>query len=119
MTPVNRRQWLKGSGAALVGAAAGTSVPSVVAAVGDEPCGKMHLELSEFQPKSMLHVPETQVPRSRFLVIDVHTHLSFRASNKNGVPLGEKMRYLAAPEELLPVMDRRNIRTMVNLTGGV
>jgi len=119
MTPVNRRQWLKGSGAALVGAAAGTSVPSVVAAVGDEPRGKMHLELSEFQPKSMLHVSETQVPRSRFPVIDVHTHLSFRASNKNGVPLGEKMRYLAAPEELLPVMDRRNIRTMVNLTGGV
>jgi predicted TIM-barrel fold metal-dependent hydrolase len=67
----------------------------------------------------MLHVSETRVPRSRFPIIDVHTHLSRAASHKNGVSLGEKMQYLAPPEELLPVMERKNIRTLVDLTGGV
>ena len=81
--------------------------------------GKMHLELSDFQPKSMLHVPETKVPRARFPVIDVHTHLSWGAISKNGVFLGEKMQYLAEPEDLLKVMDRKNLRTMVDLTGGI
>jgi hypothetical protein len=68
---------------------------------------------------SMLHVHETKVARSRFPVIDIHTHLSWAAASKNGVFLGEKMQYLAPPEELLPVMDHKNIRTLVNLTGGV
>jgi len=33
-----------------------------------EGSGKMRLALSEFQPKSMLHVPETKVPRSKYPV---------------------------------------------------
>jgi predicted TIM-barrel fold metal-dependent hydrolase len=77
------------------------------------------LELSKFWPKSMLHVSETKVARSFFPAIDFHTHLSWSAASKNGVALGEKMRYLATPEQLLEVMDRKNIRVMVNLTGGV
>src|SRR5690606_35048302 len=32
---------------------------------------------------------------------------------------GVGIRARAKPEDLLPTMDRRNIRTMVNLTGGV
>lgn len=67
----------------------------------------------------MLHVAAHPVARSRFPLIDFHTHLSFAAASKNGVPLGEKMRYLADPERVLPVMDRKNIRIMVDLTGGV
>jgi amidohydrolase family protein len=77
------------------------------------------LELKDFQPRSMLHAPETKVPQARFPVIDVHTHLSWSQSSKNGVALGEKMRYLAEPGELLEVMERKNLRTMVNLTSGV
>jgi predicted TIM-barrel fold metal-dependent hydrolase len=50
-------------------------------------------------------------------VIDIHTHLSFRAKSLNGVGLGEKLEYLATPETVLPVMDRKNIKIMVNLTG--
>jgi len=50
----------------------------------------MKLELADFQPKSMLHVPETKVPRSRHPVIDIHTHLSIRAKSVNGVGIGEK-----------------------------
>jgi predicted TIM-barrel fold metal-dependent hydrolase len=62
----------------------------------------------------MLHVAETKIERSRFPVIDFHTHLSF--TNTSG-PV-EKAASRAKREEILPVMDRKNIRTMVNLTGG-
>jgi predicted TIM-barrel fold metal-dependent hydrolase len=83
-----------------------------------EGSGKMKLDLADFRPKSMLHVPETQVPKARYPVIDIHTHLSIRAKNVNGVGVGEKMDFLATPETLLPVMDRRNVKILVNLTGG-
>src|SRR5712671_6145841 len=77
------------------------------------------LQLADFQPRSMLHVPETKVPRSRYPVIDIHTHLSFAAKSANGVGVGETMKYLTTAEAALPLMDRKNIRIMVNLTGGV
>jgi predicted TIM-barrel fold metal-dependent hydrolase len=67
----------------------------------------------------MLHVPETKVPRSRYPVIDIHTHLSFAAQTADGVAMGEAMKYLAPVEALVPLMERKNIRVMVNLTGGV
>jgi predicted TIM-barrel fold metal-dependent hydrolase len=76
------------------------------------------LSLTDFQPKSMLHVPQTAVARARFPVIDIHTHISWLAAHDHGVAVGEKMTYLAPPSELLPVMDRRNVRMMVDLTGG-
>jgi hypothetical protein len=69
------------------------------------------LPLTEFQPRSMLRVRETPVEKPRFLVIDVHTHLS--TSEEGG-----SARFRATPDELLGVMDRRGVRTMVNLTGG-
>ncbi len=70
--------------------------------------------LPDFVPRSMLHVPETKVERARYPVIDVHTHLSFSS------PLGKEgpAQQAATPAEVLPVMDRRNLRTLVNLTGG-
>jgi predicted TIM-barrel fold metal-dependent hydrolase len=67
----------------------------------------------------MLKVPSTRVPRARFPVIDFHTHLGFRAAGTGGVPQGEEMKFLAPSSELLQVMDRVNLRMMVNLTGGV
>ncbi len=77
------------------------------------------LQLADFQPRSMLHVPETKVTRSRYPVIDIHTHLSVTAKSANGVGIGEEMKYLATAEGVLSLMDRKNIRVMVNLTGGV
>ena len=60
------------------------------------------------------------MPKSRFPVIDIHTHLSFAAKSENGVPTERRARrILAPPEELLPVMDRKNISMLVNLTGGM
>jgi len=117
MRGVNRRQWLTRTGATLLAAGSETALSSDLAA--QEPQSETRLELRDFQPKSMLHVAQTKVSRSRFPVIDVHTHLSWQASRKNGVALGEIMRFLATPEELLPVMDRKNIRIMVDLTGGI
>ncbi|MCC7154404.1 MAG: amidohydrolase family protein [Bryobacterales bacterium] len=62
------------------------------------------LDLQDYRPKSMLNVPETAVEKARFPVIDFHTHLTWEKA--------------ATPEQLLQVMDRRNIRTLVNVTGG-
>ncbi len=77
------------------------------------------LALRDFQPRSMLHAAATRVERPRFPVIDLHTHLSWSATVRSGVAVGERMQYFARPEDLLPVMDRKQVRTMVNLTGGV
>jgi predicted TIM-barrel fold metal-dependent hydrolase len=117
MSEMDRRRWLENMGLFVVAGA----VPSRISGSqlkSPEGSGKLKLELADFQPKSMLHVPETKVPRSRYPVIDIHTHLSIRAKSVNGVGIGEKMEFLATPESLLPVMDRKNIRIMVNLTGG-
>jgi predicted TIM-barrel fold metal-dependent hydrolase len=66
----------------------------------------------------MLHVRETQVPRSRFPSIDIHTHISISKRSENGVALVPEREYLGTPQECLAVMERKNIRAMVNLTGG-
>ncbi|HEV2247081.1 MAG TPA: amidohydrolase family protein, partial [Terriglobia bacterium] len=115
---MDRRQWLGMMGATLVGrpgAAARAAQPHAA-----QPAqGKgSQISLSEFQPKSMLTVPATDVERARFPVIDIHTHLSFAAVNTNGVPMSEKLHFLAEPANLLAVMDRRNIHTLVDVTGG-
>jgi len=113
----NRRQWIGSAGAVIAASAFKYPGPAGSQVKSPEGAGKMKLELSEFQPKSMLHVPETKVPRARFPVIDIHTHLSFRAKSVNGVGLGEKVEFLATPGSVLPIMDRKNIQIMVNLTG--
>jgi predicted TIM-barrel fold metal-dependent hydrolase len=118
MSGMNRRKWLENigifaaAGALRVGRAAAGQLKS------PESAGKIKLDLSEFQPRSMLHVRETKVARARYPVIDVHTHLSLRAKSVNGVGIGEGMEFLAAPETILGCMERKNIRVMVNLTGG-
>jgi predicted TIM-barrel fold metal-dependent hydrolase len=66
----------------------------------------------------MLHAQVTHIDRAAFPVVDVHTHITMSAKSENGVGLSAKRTYLGQPDELLAVMDRKNIRTMVNLTGG-
>ncbi len=117
MNGIGRRRWL-GSLGALFAASRLPTTSTTSPPFAPESAGKP-LQLADFQPRSMLHVPETKVPRSRYPVIDIHTHLSFTAKSANGVGIGEAMKYLAPVEGLLPLMDRKNIRVMVNLTGGV
>src|SRR5262245_25064329 len=105
MTKWNRRRWLESVG--LLTAATALPVPRANSQLkSPEGAGKMKLDLSDFQPKSMLHVPETKVARSKFPVIDIHTHLSITAKSTNGVGIGERMDFLATPATLLPVMDK-------------
>jgi len=111
---INRRQWLYGIG--LIGAGMKIALPST-----DSPHPKPNptpLELSQYEPKSMLQVHESHIERSKFPVIDFHTHISFAAKSERGVALSPDRHYLGTPQELLAVMDRKNIRTMINLTGG-
>jgi predicted TIM-barrel fold metal-dependent hydrolase len=66
----------------------------------------------------MLHVPETRIERSRYPVIDIHTHLGWSRKWDAGVPISEDVEFFAPAEALLPVMERKNLAVMVNLTGG-
>ncbi|HKE55444.1 MAG TPA: amidohydrolase family protein [Pyrinomonadaceae bacterium] len=72
------------------------------------------LALKDYQPKSMLHVPESHVPRSRFPNIDFHSHLSW--IDRKG--RADVVHHAATAAEILQVMDAKNVRLMVNLTGG-
>ena len=72
------------------------------------------LPLEQFEPRSMLHVKETPVPRPRFPVIDFHTHVTWSGE----LSREDKVTFNATPAEMLPVMDRKGIRILVNLTGG-
>jgi predicted TIM-barrel fold metal-dependent hydrolase len=58
------------------------------------------------------------IVQPRFPVIDIHAHLSFSARVVNGVHLAAERQYLGSPEELIPVMDRKNVRMLNNLTAG-
>lgn len=106
---MNRRQWMAlsaGTFAAGRRSAEAEPAPAPQASPQDSV-----LPLERFEPKSMLHVPETHVPRSRFPVIDFHTHITGAARNGG-------IRFSMDPANCLAVMDRKNIKTMVDLTGG-
>jgi predicted TIM-barrel fold metal-dependent hydrolase len=109
---VNRRMLFTRTAATLLAGQVASPAPARTAASGG-------LLLEEFQPKSMLHVLETRVPRSKFPVIDIHTHLCFAAKEERGVPLSEERTHLAPASELLEVMDHSHIQMLVNVTGGM
>jgi predicted TIM-barrel fold metal-dependent hydrolase len=114
---MNRRQLLYGTGIGLVSGAAaraGVKAPSG----SDDQARPAALTLAGYQPTSMLHARETHVARARYPVIDIHTHITESSTSINGVDLASERDFHATPDELIPVMDRKNIRTMVNLTGG-
>ena len=77
---MNRRQWLT---TASVGSLGGMAVQEVRKAEETKPRPKP-LGLSEYEPRSMLHVKETRVERARYPVIDIHTHLSFSSRAGEG-----------------------------------
>jgi len=85
---------------------------------GDDQAKPAALPLADYQPTSMLHARETHVERARYPVIDIHTHITESSKSINGVDLASERDFHATPDELIPVMDRKNIRSMVNLTGG-
>ncbi len=121
---ISRRSWLTRVGAVggwLAGASCGSGPATQPADVGGRtPAGETAgLRLDAFEPRSMLDAPQTQVDRSRFPVIDIHSHITWSAVPLGAEPFGETVTFYAAPEDLLPTMDAVNVRTLVNLTGGV
>ena len=112
---INRRQLLT---TASVGSLGGVVLQTSEARSDETKPQPKPLDLSQYEPRSMLHVKETRVERARYPLIDIHTHLSFSSKVENGVSLAPERRFLASPESLLPVMERRNIRALNNLTGG-
>jgi predicted TIM-barrel fold metal-dependent hydrolase len=116
---MNRRQLLRATGFGLMGGAVAETV-SLSASTGQHPKSRqaMPLSLVDYEPKSMLQVRETHVDKARFPVIDIHTHITVSAKEENGVALVPDRQYLGTAEEMIAVMDRKNIRSMVNLTGG-
>ena len=68
---------------------------------------KKTLLLRDFKPVSMLHVPEHKIERAKFYVIDVHNHVN------DPVRIGDQM----PPQDVVAVMDKVNVKTIVILTG--
>jgi len=121
MAEWNRRQWLTafataGLGAAGVAAERSGPKPERQTATSAEYPGahRRPLPLVDYQPRSMLHVTETHLPRSRYPNIDFHSHLSWIDRKRQT----DAVHHAANPEEILQVMDSKNVRMMVNLTGG-
>ncbi len=115
MKTTSRRQLLKNLGGAAAGLGATRHVFGGTAPLRNRQEPKdCALALEDYEPKSMLHVTETKVERARYPVIDFHTHLSGvdRSSDE------PKMKLNATRGQVIPAMDRRNVRIMVNLTGG-
>ena len=57
------------------------------------------LPLSQFEPRSMLRVPDHVVERARFPVVDYHNHLDAQS-----------------PADVLQIMDACNVELCVNIT---
>jgi predicted TIM-barrel fold metal-dependent hydrolase len=115
---IDRRGWLFNMGLLAGGAVNRKALDLPISAEEDAETQRKPLDISQYAPKSMLRVRETHVARAKFPCIDIHTHLSYSKHSEKGVSLSGAREYLGTPEECLEVMDRKNIHTMVNLTGG-
>ena len=76
---ISRRNWLQALGLSLsVSADAGKMF--AMATPGQEnaqpDASGQRLALVDFEPKSMLQLPETRIERARFPAVDIHTHIS-------------------------------------------
>ena len=123
MTQISRRSVLATTGLGMLfnGVLKGwghDSARDTQAAKAQDEGGAQSLPLTKYQPVSMVRLKETHVPRAKYPVIDFHTHLTDAAKAVNGVSVEAERVIAAPPNELLPVMERRNILALVNLTGG-
>ena len=69
---------------------------------------KKTILLKDFHPETALHAASHQVKRSKFPVVDVHTH----TNDARGI--GDRV----DPKEMVERMDRLSVKTVVILTGG-
>ena len=122
MDASSRRHWLTTMataglgviGADLLNGSSAKDKPGSMAEPLNSQTNARPLALKDYEPRSMLHVPETQVSRSRYPNIDFHSHLSW--IDRRGKT--HVVHHAAKPAEILQVMDAKNVRMMINLTGG-
>jgi len=69
---------------------------------------RMTLLLKDWNPKAMVHLAQSEVPRAKFYVIDVHNHV-----NDAGGIHGDEV----PPGDVVKAMDAANVRRIVILTG--
>src|SRR4249919_3586797 len=100
---MNRRQWMALSAGTFAAGRSRAAAQQPPQAAPAAPRQDTVLQLERYEPKSMLHVPETHVPRSRFPVIDFHTHITHAtgAANPGGI------RFSMDAANCLAVMDRK------------
>lgn len=104
-----------------LGAAALQSCSSPPPAAEPESGAGATMSLAEFEPKSMLKVPENTPSQAKYPAIDVHTHV-FWSTGLRKVQDPNAEPGFPAPEQLTQIlqwMDELNVQTMLNLTGGV
>ena len=78
------------------------------------------LALQDFQPRSMLVVPETRVERARFPGRGRARPPDLaRRGASAACRTARRCVTTRRPRTLLALMERRNLRTLVSLTGGV
>src|SRR5579872_1452347 len=100
-------------------------MPAGAAAQSTAPGPAPKIYLNDYQPKSMLVVPEHRIARAKFPVIDVHTHVSHifgaqifgaEAQSRPAPPNLDSAR--EAVGRMISTMDQLNLKMLVNLTGG-
>src|SRR4029077_11670569 len=77
---MNRRQWLYGAGLIAGTGPLGFAIPAAPAK--ESPTGPKPLDLTRYEPKSMLQVHEGHVEKSKFPLIDFHTHISLSVKSE-------------------------------------
>ena len=115
-------QTRKPSRRAFIGGAAGVAAlpagapaqPQTAPATKSKP----GMALEDFEPRSMLVVPQHPTPRARYPVIDVHTHVAWLFPKERAAGSPEMAAAFAQLDAIAGWMDALNIRTIVNLTGG-
>ena len=119
--PNSRRRFLGGVAASVLISRSGSGTverAEAGAMAAQEAPAKLALE--DFQPRSMLVVPERSTLRARYPVIDVHTHISGvfgrqRVTDPSATVADSAFRQL---DQIVSWMDQLNIETLNNLTGG-
>jgi predicted TIM-barrel fold metal-dependent hydrolase len=66
----------------------------------------------------MLHATETRVATPRYPVIDVHTHFTFARGGRSGDASDDSVAFNTTAAEAIALLDRKGVRSVVNLTGG-
>jgi predicted TIM-barrel fold metal-dependent hydrolase len=110
----SRRNFLTGASCIAIAATGCARKPAE-----QEAPAKATLNLSDFQPKSMLVVPESKIERAKFPAIDFHSHV-YMYPSLTGKDVGANPVQIPADQvdQIVKWMDEMNVQIIVNSTGG-